>query len=120
MERASNEQLLKAKEHTKGAGILVASCNVYNIIDELLAYRTNYGNLTEVAELAERRTSNMELPVSRIGVIRRIDDLGRVVIPKEVRERLKIKGGDPLEIIPYNGAVVLFKYIEQEHESEGV
>ena len=32
------------------------------------------------------------------GVVRRIDDLGRVVIPKEIRNKLRIKEGDPLEI----------------------
>ena len=31
------------------------------------------------------------------GVVRRIDDLGRVVIPKEIRKTLRIKEGDPLE-----------------------
>ena len=33
-----------------------------------------------------------------IGVVRRIDDLGRVVIPKEIRKTLKIKDGDSVEI----------------------
>lgn len=32
------------------------------------------------------------------GIVRRIDDLGRVVIPKEIRRSLRIKEGDPLEI----------------------
>ena len=32
------------------------------------------------------------------GIVRRIDDLGRVVIPKEIRRTLRIKEGDPLEI----------------------
>lgn len=31
------------------------------------------------------------------GIVRRIDDLGRVVIPKEIRRTFKIKEGDPLE-----------------------
>lgn len=33
-----------------------------------------------------------------LGIIRRVDDLGRVVLPKEVRRTLKIKEGDPLEV----------------------
>ena len=32
------------------------------------------------------------------GIVRRIDDLGRVVIPKEIRRTLRIREGDPLEI----------------------
>ena len=32
------------------------------------------------------------------GIVRRIDDLGRVVIPKEIRRTMKIREGDPLEI----------------------
>ncbi len=32
------------------------------------------------------------------GIVRRIDDLGRVVIPKEIRRSLRIREGDPLEI----------------------
>ena len=34
------------------------------------------------------------------GIVRRIDDLGRVVIPKEIRRTLRIREGDPLEILP--------------------
>lgn len=33
-----------------------------------------------------------------IGIVRRIDDLGRIVIPKEIRQRCHIKEGDPLEL----------------------
>ena len=32
------------------------------------------------------------------GIVRRIDDLGRVVVPKEIRRTLRIREGDPLEI----------------------
>lgn len=45
------------------------------------------------------------------GIVRRIDDLGRVVIPKEIRRTLRIREGDPLEIfIDRDGEVILKKY----------
>ena len=45
------------------------------------------------------------------GVVRRIDDLGRVVIPKEIRKTLRIKEGDPLEIFTdREGEIILKKY----------
>lgn len=45
------------------------------------------------------------------GIVRRIDDLGRVVIPKEIRRTLRIREGDPLEIyVDREGEVILKKY----------
>ncbi len=45
------------------------------------------------------------------GIVRRIDDLGRVVIPKEIRRTLRIREGDPLEIFTdRQGEVILKKY----------
>lgn len=45
------------------------------------------------------------------GIVRRIDDLGRVVIPKEIRKTLRIREGDPLEIFTdKDGEVILKKY----------
>lgn len=45
------------------------------------------------------------------GIVRRIDELGRVVIPKEIRRTLRIREGDPLEIFTdHDGEVVLKKY----------
>ena len=45
------------------------------------------------------------------GIVRRIDDLGRVVIPKEIRRTLRIKEGTPLEIFTdREGEVILKKY----------
>lgn len=45
------------------------------------------------------------------GIVRRIDDLGRVVIPKEIRRTLRIREGDPLEIYTdTNGEVIFKKY----------
>ena len=45
------------------------------------------------------------------GIVRRIDDLGRVVIPKEIRRTLRIREGDPLEIYTdREGEIILKKY----------
>lgn len=45
------------------------------------------------------------------GIVRRIDDLGRVVVPKEIRRTLRIREGDPLEIfVDREGEVILKKY----------
>ncbi|MBQ9104043.1 MAG: AbrB/MazE/SpoVT family DNA-binding domain-containing protein [Clostridia bacterium] len=44
------------------------------------------------------------------GIVRRIDELGRVVIPKEIRKTLRIKEGDPLEIFTDKEELVLKKY----------
>ena len=45
------------------------------------------------------------------GIVRRIDDLGRVVIPKEIRRNMRIREGDPLEIfVDRGGEIILKKY----------
>ena len=44
------------------------------------------------------------------GIVRRIDDLGRVVIPKEIRKTLRIKEGDPLEIFTNREELIFKKY----------
>ena len=58
------------------------------------------------------------------GIVRRIDDLGRVVIPKEIRRTLRIRVGDPLEIFTDREWALIevllrnaeaFKYAEQLH-----
>ncbi len=43
------------------------------------------------------------------GIVRRIDDLGRVVIPKEIRRTLRIREGDPLEIFVSRGSEIILK-----------
>ena len=43
------------------------------------------------------------------GIVRRIDDLGRIVIPKEIRRTMRIREGDPLEIFTENDGTVIFK-----------
>ena len=45
------------------------------------------------------------------GIVRRIDDLGRVVIPKEIRRTMRIREGDPLEIyVDQQGEIILKKF----------
>lgn len=44
------------------------------------------------------------------GIVRRIDELGRVVIPKEVRRAIGIKDGDPIEIFRDKENIILHKY----------
>lgn len=55
----------------------------------------------------ERKSADMKAT----GIVRRIDDLGRVVIPKEIRRTMRIREGDPLEIYTdREGGVILKKY----------
>lgn len=48
--------------------------------------------------------------MKRTGIIRRIDGLGRIVIPREIRNTLRIRENDPLEMIVRDNAVILVKY----------
>ncbi len=45
------------------------------------------------------------------GIVRRIDDLGRIVLPKEIRKTLRISEGDPLEIFVEQNQILLKKYL---------
>lgn len=44
------------------------------------------------------------------GIVRRVDDLGRIIIPKEVRKKMKIRDGTPLELFIEDEAVCFVKY----------
>ena len=52
------------------------------------------------------------------GIVRRIDDLGRVVIPKEIRRTLRIREGEPMEIFTDSGGSVIFKKYSPAAEQE--
>lgn len=52
------------------------------------------------------------------GIIRRIDDLGRIVIPKELRRSLRIRNGDTLEVFVDSDSIVLKKYSPMESIEE--
>lgn len=58
-----------------------------------------------------RKTGGIILNMKATGIVRRIDDLGRIVIPKEIRRTLRLRDGDPLEIYTdRQGEVILKKY----------
>lgn len=53
------------------------------------------------------------------GIIRRIDDLGRVVIPKEIRRNLCLKEGDILEVyVEKEGEIIFKKYIPDDTDDD--
>jgi AbrB family transcriptional regulator, stage V sporulation protein T len=55
------------------------------------------------------------------GIVRRVDDLGRIVIPKEIRRSLRIKEGDPLEIfISRDGEIIFKKYDDGQAANEWI
>lgn len=54
------------------------------------------------------------------GIVRRMDELGRVVIPREIRERFHIKEGDPLEIFTEDDKIVFRKYDTSNDKEEAV
>lgn len=54
------------------------------------------------------------------GIIRRIDDLGRIVIPKEIRRRFRVQEGDPLELLVDTDCIILRKYSELQVMQENV
>lgn len=52
------------------------------------------------------------------GIVRRIDDLGRIVIPKEIRRNMRIKEGDPLELFYTRDGEVIFKKYTAYNEKD--
>lgn len=53
-----------------------------------------------------------------MGIVRRIDELGRIVIPKEVRKRLRMDSGDLVDISIEEDSVVLYKFHPLNHDQE--
>ena len=54
------------------------------------------------------------------GIVRRIDDFGRVAIPKEIRKTMRIREGEPLEIFTENNMICITKYEPEKREKEKI
>lgn len=56
--------------------------------------------------------------MEKLGLIRRIDELGRIVIPKEIRKNLRIKSGDCFELYSDDNQIIMKRYSEMENYLE--
>ena len=75
-----------------------------------ISNNSNNNNATNYIELYK---GGYKTYMKATGIVRRIDDLGRVVIPKEIRRTLRIREGDPLEIFTDRDGGVILKNIHQ-------
>ena len=71
----------------------------------------SFGKLLNSVRILSAKCFGMEENMKATGIVRRIDDLGRIVIPKEIRRTLRIREADPLEIFTdREGEIILKKY----------
>jgi stage V sporulation protein T len=72
-------------------------------------------NRNGIIVLSKRERKEV-IKMKATGIVRRIDDLGRIAVPKEIRRNLGIKEGDPLEIYTNrDGEIILVPYKENCH-----
>lgn len=77
----------------------------------IMSKEYNTGNIPHTKTIPLLNREKELVYMKATGIVRRIDDLGRVVIPKEIRRTLRIREGDPLEIYTAeDGSVILRKY----------
>lgn len=76
-----------------------------NFRQQKFLHKTAFAVNNKYIKYAKRKMPYMKAT----GIVRRIDDLGRVVIPKEIRRTMRIREGDPLEIFTDNDGEVIFK-----------
>ena len=77
-------------------------------LKSVLPFEYNNGNIPHTNS-TPLNSEKENLYMKATGIVRRIDDLGRVVIPKEIRRTMRIREGDPLEIYTNSGGEVIFK-----------
>ena len=101
---------------------LICSCSFDTVILRFKKWKNKFKGFTnnnhikgkekqffvEIGNATEPTRRNV---MKATGIVRRIDDLGRVVVPKEIRRTLRIREGDPMEIFTdREGEIILKKY----------
>ncbi len=82
--------------------------SIFKQILRIVSNEYNNGNIPHTNSTPLKREKEF-LYMKATGIVRRIDDLGRVVIPKEIRRTMRIREGDPLEIFTSGDGEVIFK-----------
>ena len=67
-------------------------------------------------ERVEKKNESEEYQMNPTGIVRRVDDLGRIVIPRGIRRILSIKESDPMEIFINGEDIIIRKYKEESEE----
>ena len=67
-------------------------------------------------ERVKKKNEREEYQMNPTGIVRRVDDLGRIVIPRGIRRILGIKESDPMEIFIDGEDIIIRKYKEESEE----
>jgi AbrB family looped-hinge helix DNA binding protein len=89
--------------------VLVDYQDYINFLRDELGYVIEEGNQISTLRSIGRKGRNMERDIELIGIKRSVDDLGRVVLPREIRQKLRIREGTSLEIFATTDGVFLKK-----------
>lgn len=78
--------------------------------DPLEIYYSKEGDMIVMSKYSPEESADTDAPLKSTGIVRDVDGLGRIVIPKELRKTLHIDSKDPLEIYVDGTSVILKKY----------
>ena len=89
--------------------------------DELLYTRKLHGiikekEIMESKDLIRQKYGLDSMNENLLGIVRHLDELGRIVIPKEVRKELELEVGMPLEIISFKDGIFIRKFEEKKND----
>lgn len=122
------EQQIKKRRNDFGINQLIITLNQMGFAEESISMfkdifkitsnQYNNGNIPHTNS-TQLNSEKEFLYMKATGIVRRIDDLGRIVIPKEIRRTMRIREGDPLEIYTSGEGEVVFKKYSPMGELSG-